>query len=210
MRKRDLIIGWLYGHFEIHENLVEVKPEFESVKGFNFWVAEGLIGLSYNEKGLKIPKINTPRQLTRKLYDTVHDIKCPREYKISLFELLRSTENAATVILNSTYLAEDEIRNAANGRVPGELRIINNGKVSGPSHTTYFQNPNTQQCFRLTNAEGSVEGQREGLVIKADEINFRHIDKICERSSLFYDGSIEDIFIMLKERGVDFDEGIIV
>jgi len=189
---------WISGTFAFKDNNITVNPNWDTVKGFNFWTAEGLIGEFYNECNIKpFPKIRTNRQPTKKLYDQAftnsHKIE---EYNGNLIDLLRDPEEACSIMLVPQYLDKIRAFHAAKGDCPAKIRIMNYGHIWN-RFSTYFEDPDTGSWYELQNKiPGSVISEIKGFT-------FRECDKVhTGRDHLFYDGSLDDIFLQLKESGV--------
>lgn len=143
------------------------------------------------------PKIRTNRQPTKKLYDWVlnnsHKIK---EYCGNLVGLLRDPEEACSIMLIPQYLNKIQSFPAAKGGCPAKIRIMNYGYIWN-RHSTYFEDPDTGSWYELQNQTP------ESVISKIKGFTFRECDKVhIGRDYLFYDGSLGDIFLQLKESGV--------
>lgn len=192
---------WISGTFAFKNNHITIEPNWDTVKGFNFWVAEGSIGEYYNENDIKpFPKIRTNRQPTKKLYNSVitnsHEIE---EYKGNLVDLLRDQEEACSIMLVPQYLDKIKAFHAAKGDCPAKIRIMNYGHIWN-RFSTYFENPDTGSWYELQNKTP------ESVISKINGYTFRECDKVhIRRDHLFYDGSLDDIFLELKKAGVKYD-----
>ncbi len=216
------IPDWLTGNFVIGDGRVEIKPDWNKVKGFNFWIPEGLIGEYFNNiVKREFPKIETPRERTKRIYRSIHDCSNIEEYDGDLIQLLRSPDEECSIILVSRFLDKFRASQAGIGHCPGDIQVMNYARIWG-RHSTYFKHPETEQWYQLLNKDVINESQARfseecgikvpklNMVVRIDGATFRECDKVGgDRNMLFFDGSLEDIFEMLKERGVGFEEGII-
>lgn len=195
---------WVSGTFKFGEGTVLLEVNPQGVKGFNFWVAEGLLGEFYKQKGADFPRIRTDRKPTRKLYGCAYP-NC-HEAKTSehdLVKLLTDSEELCSIRMASLFLDRKKTWDAARGICPADVKVMNYGLV-WDKHATYFVNPEIDEGYQLSN-----KGPNSGVVSRTDTVTFREADKVTPgRDNLFFDGSLQDMFKILQNSGIGFDKGV--
>ncbi len=215
---------WISGIYAFKGDEIIVNPNPDTVKGFNFWVAEGLLGEYYKDNTDRdYPQIKTLRKQGQKLYDNlIHNPSFnPKESEYDLIELLTDPKVPCFIKLTPEYLDEIETFNAAKGECPSGIKIMNYGSI-WESHSTFFKDPDSCEWYQLANKDIIPEGDELftkkffGKVLKPRTVmrgaiqSFREQDKVLvERGYLYYDGTLRDIFLKLEKEGIEFEEGII-
>jgi len=216
---------WVSGVYRFLDKAVELEINQDTLKGFNFWVAEGLLGKFYKDNFAqeKFPNIKTLRRSTQRLYERMlTDCYEAKESGQDLVSLLTDQEEACSIILAPTYLDRTYAFHAANGNCPAKFRIMNYGRIWG-EHSSFFEDPNTGACYQLINKniipkrdrafyreKFGKEFPKLGIVSKINGFIFREVDKIgIDKSYLFFDGTLQDIFKILQKAGIKFEEGVL-
>lgn len=204
-----------------------IKPE--KIQGMNFWVAEGLVCAYFRDKKLQVPKIRTERTATKKLFEEMH--YKPHEVKEvdkSLADLLTDPERTCCVdmarVVKESSPTKDlfELEKAADrGGCLTELAIMNYGSIWG-KHSTFFEDPDTEQWYQLINKNKSSkfsdaekelfkeeyekEMSKLSTIFKIKKFTFSEADKVNPSDSYFFDGSMKEVFeILQKEKGIRLD-----
>ena len=213
---------WISGSFAFSGNEVVLEVDEDTIKGFNYWVPQGILGEVFRERQGTFPRIRTNIKRTGKLYkNTFHDITDTRETDEGLVNMLRNETVPCSIMLTSEFLNESDAWNAGRGRLPGDIRIMNYGRIWG-RFSTYFEDPNDGKWYQLLNKDCISESQREdymqiykrtlpelGKISGIGACTFRECDKVpAGRGFLYFDGSVKDAFRLLKESGVKLEEGI--
>lgn len=208
--------NWLSGRFSFKPDNCTLEADKDTVKGFNFWVAEGLIGELIRERKLPFPKIRTNREKTLKLYRNVfHDLTDVRLADEGLVDMLTAQSEPCSLVMPPTFLDKYQAGQAASGRFPGEIRIMNYGQI-WDEFSTFFEDPDSGEWYKMPNTEIKMErkrlfGQKEPkrvppkvrTISKDKGFTFREMDKVpIGRGFLYFDGSMQDVFKILADSGV--------
>ena len=215
---------WVAGVYHIDGTDVLLDIDWDTAKGLNFWVAEGLLGTFYRDNHVEtFPRIRTDRKNTLKLYKgVISDCHKAKESEQDLVDLLRDPEEPCSIMLKPMYLEQTKAWKAANGRCPADLQIMNYGYIWN-KRSTFFEDPDSEVWYRLMNKDTlseedrrsyrkdfGMEYPRPDVVSAIKSFTFREADKVPDgRDNLFFDGSLQDVFNILKGSGVGFEEGIL-
>jgi hypothetical protein len=216
---------WVSGVYKFGKNSIELELNPDTIKGFNFWVAEGLIGAYFddNSERSQFPMIRTIREPTRKLYrDSFVDCHKSKESEHDLVSLLTDIEEPCSIMVASEYLKSGEAFQASKARCPAKIRIMNYGYI-WEQHSTFFEDPDSETWYQLMNKDIISKEERKrwierhkekiplpGIVSKINGYTFREADKVYQdKSFLFFDGSLQDMFNLLQKAGIKFDDGIL-
>lgn len=210
---------FVYGNILFEEEVL-IDPDPASVNGFNFWTAEGLVGEHFKEAEV-FPKIKTKRQQTRNLfYSLLRDGHKARKFEeAGLVEMLTDPEKTCTIMVPPEYLRRESAWERSRNRCGCETAIMNYGFI-WDAHSSYFLDPESKQWYQLMNRDipssrrdmyerSSKRLPGVGVVTKIDGATFRESDKVCDRSFLYFDGLMSDVFEVLRGGGVSFDDGIL-
>ena len=192
----------------------------KSIRGMTHWVAEGLVGMYLNDvKDGR--RVRTERKPTGKLYQLHHyEFKLHNimEAKLDLVELLTGQEQIY-IKLSPTYKNEDLLFQASRGNEPIIPSIINFGSVrhdarhrdSSYKPVTGFLDPDTNMVYSLLHGTKIIEKlvETKGEWVQ-DNIQgpWENMEwhKIAWLPNYFFDGSLKDIFNLLKEKGITIKE----
>jgi hypothetical protein len=217
---------WVSGVYKFGKNSIELELNPDTIKGFNFWVAEGLIGQYFDDNFEKsqFPDIKTAREPTRKLYkNSFVDCHESKESEHDLVSLLTDIEEPSSIMVASRYLERGQAFQASKARCPAKIRVMNYGYI-WEQYSTFFEDLDTEAWYQLMNKDTlskeertrSIERLKEkipepGIVSKINGYTFREADKVGQdKSFLFFDGSLQDMFNILHKAGIKFDDGILV
>lgn len=215
---------FISGEYQIDGSQVNVQVELKDSEDFRFWVAEGLIGEFYTSSDLDLPKISTNRTPSLKLYEKASifgrdDAFGTEESKFDLIELLKDEKTACSIEIPGKYLTKRAVFDASRGRAPSDVRVMNYGYI-WERKETYFQDPETGEAFILPNHDLPDENHIKKFYAKKDaklpvkgvvgfdpleRLTFREMDKVhLNRDNLYFDGTLRDMFVIMKERGIGF------
>lgn len=211
--------NYLLGDILFKDKEILVKPIPETINGFNFWIAEGLIGDYFDKHNKEIPKIRTLRTATKKLFKDGCNVNNMEESSHSILNLITDVEKRSVINIAPLYLKQYPWQLAQNKRGKGKLSIFNSGKI-GESYMTVFRNPDTKNLYHILNKEIYSKQERDvfsknslklpklNTITKAESITFEGSCEVSER--FFFDGSLNDVFEILKDsRKIKFEKGIL-
>ncbi len=205
------------GTIQFKEGEAIIKPTPASIKGMNFWVPEGLVSEYFSNNNIETPKIKTERTPTKKLYKQIYKPHEITESDVDLVKLLRDPEKTCKIRLSRVYKGNLELSDAAGGDSPAKSAIMNYGYI-WDRHTTIFQDPETDLWYNLLNKNTLSKNGREDYkkllgkklpklhtLYKVESDTFREADKVECNNHYFFDGSMKDVFEILRKSGVKFD-----
>lgn len=179
-------------------------------KTISHWVAEALVWHFYKEKELEMPKIRTERNPTKKLYNIPYEDEPLKESKKDLVELITSKDKACVIRLAPAY---------SNGYfgLNRTTEAIRNCSSHFAQYATFFHDPDTRLWYGLLlkqRAHGLVDSTRCCLRLnKIKKMGSEPIIAALHKfgmvgnfaGSYFFDGSLQDIFEILKKSGIKLE-----
>ena len=182
-------------------------------KGFNFWVAEGLVG-HLVENDATFPKIRSDVARTNKLYSQRLGIDDYELVNANIANLLTDPQKPALLEMSPTYLKKEQVWQVYRANSKADFSVMNYGYI-WHEHTTFFTDPDTGIFYSLLNKPLTLEqsariSERNPLklntIVRSHEPTFREADKVEPQNKYFFDGTMLDLFMILAEGGVDVSQ----
>lgn len=206
---------WVSGVFMPEEGAIDINPD--TVKGFNYWVAEGLISQTYENSA----HIYTRREPTRRIYgsegrldeDFIMEGIQNHPSSRSVDELICSKERFL-LKLKPKNVSQRDIFQMARGDYNGEEAAFGTYGLRG-GWCVLFSDHDEDEGYVLLMEEIYSKKDRDmgiplpqvGVVCRGGGINSDVRDK--QHNEYLYDGSFKDLFYDLKRAGIEFEDGIL-